>query len=273
MIATVFLCSLSLATMPPLDPGIFDAGLIAGRGFEVALPVRDTSSPDWDSLYGSFRNRSQRIRLSVEVDRCKRPGARQRMIDNINSMMAFGTLDGWPTGGWSRLPAGDKSHSVYSRTSGSAHLYMFIGDYILGAVMSYRGSGSPGNITWSGSDKPGDRAAVEGFCRDILANAVGADLAPSANVVVNGQVITGVKRDSQGRRYVPLRDWCSARNIALFANRPHGTGSFSHGGRNFVLAVASAKIKVGSNWVDLDGFTVRADGRWYAPFDGLENAI
>lgn len=256
-----------------MDTGVVDPGLIASRGFQASRPITRENIDNCEVVSAGFRREGEFASIDLAATHFLGISGKQSFIQRVNRTMQLGTLADWPQGGWSGLPAGDESHSVYSRTSGSAHIYIFYGAYVVHAILNYSGTGAPGHITWSGNDKPGDRLAVEGFCRDILANAVGARLRSASNVNVNGHVITGVKQDDGGNRYVPISAWCLARNIVLAENRPHGTGSFSYGGKQFVLPVAAEKIKAGTEWKDLNGFLVRSGGRWYAPLQGLENAI
>jgi hypothetical protein len=248
-----------------------DRDLIAQRGFDSNIKVSEESTSDWDSVSARFRNPREKALLSVEVTRCKSEPSKTRLLNNINSLLSVGTVSDWPSGGPSGLPGGDSSY--FSVGDEGLHYYIWLGKYCVSAVLTYSGSGNRGSISWSGSDKVGDRLAVEGFCRDALATAVGATLQDAGNVTVNGRVISGVRRDSGGAVFVPLSAWCAARGIPLNMIRPHGTASFGYRGHSFVVPLAADKVKVDNRWVSLGGFVMRAAERWYAPLGGLENAI
>lgn len=252
---------------------MFNPSLIAPLGFVLSEQVVRESMEGRDTLTASFRDSSERATLTVWLIDFTESEGRQRYIDRLNGLLSVGTIDNLPSGGPSLLPAGDKSRFSADPEAGGLNVHIFLGGYAVSAALHYGGSGPRGAIVWSGSDKAGDHLAVEGFCRDALATAVGSELRASGNVVVNGITITGVKQDDYARRSVPIRAWCAARGITLNANPQHGTAAFTYGDRMFVIPLAAASIKAGAQWKPLDGYALSADGKWLAPLDGLEAAI
>jgi hypothetical protein len=227
-----------------------------------------------DVVWGSFqRNTIDRGLISIRIERWVQPGGRDRHKARVDSGLPHGPYSEWPNDGWSGHPFGELSRRFVEPSEGAAQIYVYVDPYILSVQIIHQAVVESGVTTWLGSDKAGDRLALEGFGRDALANTVGSNLLPAPNATVNGHPIANTKRDASGKVFVPIQSWCSAMRIIMTSNRERGTLSFARNGIMYVLPVAADRAKRGFEWRDLGGFIVRFEGNHYAPLAGLDSLL
>ena len=74
-----------------------------------------------------------------------------------------------------------------------------------------------------------------------------------------------IRRGRGGKTFVDLTRWAHANAVAVNWNRRLGTASFSHDGRQFVVALGARSIKVGAIWRDISDTIMLRDDDWYVP--------
>lgn len=135
--------------------------------------------------------------------------------------------------------------------------------------VTYRGSGNSGHIVWRNENKATDKVDVEGVARRILAAVAGKDSTALSNTTVGGQSIPR-RQGAEGVALVPLSSWCTVRGVELVVNNRLGTASFFRNGHTVVVALGARAMKVGSEWRELGDTIALHDGKWYVPFNALE---
>lgn len=249
-----------------LDTGLVDLGRLRDGGYRCG--VRQYAYDFGESLESGGKNNegtSFRIELLVYKDAEAFKQASEAPIETQSPAPLLRT-------GFRELPAGvDCFRSRPDETMGAN--FAIVGNMSIAiGVISFTGKGTPGKVTWIGTDKEGTYDLVEGAVRGTMANYVASFLKPASDQLVEGKRIGGMK-NLEGTIYVPLDDWASARGTKITYNRKAGSASFQLGGTTYILALSADQIKDGSEWKKLGGFLVKRGEDWYVPLAGIESAV
>lgn len=173
------------------------------------------------------------------------------------------------TTAFTNLPIGSEMRRHAGR--GSASKDAFDGTFFVFVQITYRGSGTRGNVQWQTVDREGDKVACEGLARRCLARLRNLEAQSAGNVQV-GTTSVPSAMGPRGDRLVQLTTYCTARGVTLSVNARQGTASFSAHGVQVIVPLAAKRIKAGSEWYDSNDISIIRNAHWFVPLTAIENA-
>jgi len=111
---------------------------------------------------------------------------------------------------------------------------------------------------------------VEVISRYGLSAFAAQRLAPDGNVSVGSLSYPALKASGTNTRYIDLAVWAERNSLVVSIGQDGTVKSFNRAGQQWIIPLASVKIKRGSTWMTLPDLVMRRDGKFWIPVAALQ---
>ncbi len=111
---------------------------------------------------------------------------------------------------------------------------------------------------------------VERALRYALGHFAARRLSNDGTVTIGGHRYSAMKASGTNTRYIDLGTWAAQNGLVVSTGQDGTLKSFTRDGKLWVIPLAAAKIKKGSNWQSLPDLVMRKDGKYFVPVVALQ---